>query len=349
MLHVGLYKCSRSKYWYVDIPAALSPTGRRLRKSTGTKNKKVAETIRSKVQDGHLEVLVGFRRIRPYKDFKKDYLDFLEVSKDYSPRTVELYEEVVPRVLEACQWPPTDQELLKYWKGRIEKKEIRPITANKERRAIHAALEWAIARKYLYLNPCSMVPEFELKEGQREVRDDWFTDDEIVKILEHLQKKYHNLVLWAWMTGMRMSECLNLRWEDLDTRVRIMGKGRKVRHIPMSRPMIRILQEIPQEQVGPFPFTRHQVSMAFSRALDSAKIDKGEFHALRDTFARNFILAGGDIYRLAKILGHSSVQVTEKYYAHLVPDDMKTPMDAVEERIVRILSEKSNAGSGDQP
>jgi integrase/recombinase XerD len=68
--------------------------------------------------------------------------------------------------------------------------------------------------------------------------------------------------------------------------------------------------------------------MAFARAVRKSKVCKGDFHALRKTFGRQFILAGGDIFRLSKILGHSSVEVTRKHYAHLVPDDLKAPMDA---------------------
>jgi len=291
------------------------------------------------VQEFGLGALFGETNAPPLKEFLKNYSEFIEVSNSHGERTVELYDEIVPRVLKACTWPPTSQELLRYWKGRIDDKEIRPITANKERRAVHSALQWAVKGGLLSENPCSRVPQFELAEGQKEVKDDWYTDDELQNILEWLPDRYRPLVLWAWATGMRLSECLNLRWEDLDTKVRVKGKGRKVRHLPMSRPMIQILQEIPQVEMGPFPFTRHQVSTAFYRARAQAKINKGEFHALRDTFARNFLLAGGDIYRLSRILGHSSVRVTEQYYAHLIPEDLKAPMDAIlVENLLKTLS-----------
>jgi integrase len=96
-------------------------------------------------------------------------------------------------------------------------------------------------------------------------------------------------------------------------------------------------------EVGPFPFTKDTISQAFRRARRRTGIHKGEFHALRDTFARNFLTRyGGDIYQLAKILGHGSVQTTEKYYAHLVPADLKAPMDAADP--VRFLSDSRGAG-----
>jgi integrase len=45
-------------------------------------------------------------------------------------------------------------------------------------------------------------------------------------------------------------------------------------------------------------------------------------HALRHTFGTRWLQAGGDIYKLSKILGHSSVAVTEAHYAHLLKEDL---------------------------
>ena len=46
-------------------------------------------------------------------------------------------------------------------------------------------------------------------------------------------------------------------------------------------------------------------------------------HALRNNFAKRCILAGMDIYTLSRILGHSSVTVTEKAYLDLTDQDIK--------------------------
>ena len=43
------------------------------------------------------------------------------------------------------------------------------------------------------------------------------------------------------------------------------------------------------------------------------------FHDLRHTFASQWVLKGGDLFKLQKILGHQSVQMTMRY-AHLAPD-----------------------------
>jgi integrase len=53
-----------------------------------------------------------------------------------------------------------------------------------------------------------------------------------------------------------------------------------------------------------------------------AKIPPITPHVLRHTIGTRWLQAGGDIYKLSKILGHSSVAVTEAHYAHLLKEDL---------------------------
>lgn len=54
-----------------------------------------------------------------------------------------------------------------------------------------------------------------------------------------------------------------------------------------------------------------------------------KFHDLRHTFASNFLKNGGKLYDLQKTLGHSTIQVTERY-AHLVPDQLRGKTDVLD-------------------
>jgi integrase/recombinase XerD len=46
-------------------------------------------------------------------------------------------------------------------------------------------------------------------------------------------------------------------------------------------------------------------------------------HDCRHTYASHYFREGGNIFRLSRYLGHSSVQVTEKFYAHMIPADFE--------------------------
>ena len=52
---------------------------------------------------------------------------------------------------------------------------------------------------------------------------------------------------------------------------------------------------------------------SFETLLELAGIQNFRFHDLRHTFASCYMMNGGDLYELAKILGHSSIRMTERY------------------------------------
>lgn len=342
MKYVRLYKPTDSDYWYLDIPPDLSPTGKRLRRSTKTKNKRVANSIRGQVEEGNLAALLGRSgSVRPRMAVESDYFDALEVSDDHSELTVERYRDVIPRVLDDCSWPPRTEELLAHWKGRMEREEIKPITASRERGFVHAFLQWATDRNWIQSNPCSDVPRFRTGRTAREVV---LTDEQVRTLLAEITPKYRLLVRWMWATGMRVSECLALRWADIDRTVRVRGKGRKQRHLPVSDAMEGILGELDRQGERLFPFTRGSVWKAFKRARDRVGISKVSPHDLRHTFATNYLRAGGDIYQLSKILGHATVEITAEQYAHLVPGDLQAGMERLD--VGRILAESPDGGNG---
>jgi integrase len=55
------------------------------------------------------------------------------------------------------------------------------------------------------------------------------------------------------------------------------------------------------------------VEGSFSTVLGLAGIENFRFHDLRHTFASWYMMNGGDLYELAKILGHSNIRMTERY------------------------------------
>lgn len=79
-----------------------------------------------------------------------------------------------------------------------------------------------------------------------------------------------------------------------------------------------------------FPTTRNtqltasNFERSFRLYIKRAKINKNIIpHGLRNNFARRFLLSGGDIYTLSRLLGHSSVTVTEVAYLDLLDNDLR--------------------------
>jgi integrase len=134
------------------------------------------------------------------------------------------------------------------------------------------------------------------------------------------------IVLLALTTGMRVSEIFGLRWSDVMygeglLAVRAKLKGGKMRYVPMLPEVASELKRYPvvisDDRVFPprkgARGARRRLEGSFEDLLKRAKISNFRFHDLRHTFASWYMMNGGDLYELAKILGHSNIKMTERY------------------------------------
>ena len=71
-----------------------------------------------------------------------------------------------------------------------------------------------------------------------------------------------------------------------------------------------------------FPFTRHQVTSAFKRAVRRAGIKDFRFHDLRHTFASYLAMGGANMRTIQELLGHKDMRMTLRY-SHLSPAHLK--------------------------
>jgi integrase len=125
---------------------------------------------------------------------------------------------------------------------------------------------------------------------------------------------------------MRIAEIFGLTWSDVRYRegliaVRSKLKGGKIRYVPMTPELASELQRYPAVIGLPRLFApkkgaqgeRQRVEGSFETVLKLSGIQGFRFHDLRHTFASWYMMNGGDLYELAKILGHSNLRMTERY------------------------------------
>jgi integrase len=140
------------------------------------------------------------------------------------------------------------------------------------------------------------------------------------------------LVLLALNTGLRRGELFNLRWQHVDLankNLTVLGtsaKSGKTRHIPLNTEAHAILdawqkQSISSELVFPSATGSRfdNISSSWEGVLKAAGITKFRFHDLRHTFASKLVMAGVNLYVVKELLGHHSIEMTERY-AHLAPE-----------------------------
>src|SRR5580698_10048856 len=172
-------------------------------------------------------------------------------------------------------------------------------------------------------------------------RDRYLSEDELRKLKQALDEKTYCkgtkrinrtfyrlrlIVLIAVTTGMRVAEIFGLRWSDVMyseglLAVRAKLKGGKMRYVPMLPELAGELRRFPvvinEDRIFPpkpgATSGRQRVEGSFEDLLKRAGIKDFRFHDLRHTFASWFMMNGGDLYELAKILGHSNIKMTERY------------------------------------
>ena len=140
------------------------------------------------------------------------------------------------------------------------------------------------------------------------------------------------MVLLSLNTGMRQGEVFALDWSDINLTQKIITlrsentKSGKTRHIPMNDTVLTLITDW-QSQTGssgfvfPSPKTGGKfdnVKKAWMEVLKSADITNFRWHDMRHDFASKLVMAGADLYVVKELLGHSTIQMTERY-AHLAP------------------------------
>jgi len=208
------------------------------------------------------------------------------------------------------------------------------------------------AFKFFYLN----VMKRDVAKDQRRPRQDKrlpvvFSKAQISAIFEREINKKHSLLLkLAYGSGLRVSEVVNLRKEDLDLSQKILtiknGKGRKARTTILSHKVIEELEQyIKQYGITKWVFTGadpadhlhiRSAQYIFKDALKKSGIEKtASIHSLRHSFATHLLESGYDIVRIRDLLGHSSVRTTERYLQVAITKTLNvvSPLDTLDQKM----------------
>ncbi|SDF30370.1 tyrosine-type recombinase/integrase [Sporolituus thermophilus] len=200
--------------------------------------------------------------------------------------------------------------------------------------------------EYLHKNPMKNITKPKTEKKQMRT----FTAQEIAKMLNCWDKNtfwgYRNYCMFCLLfsTGIRKSEIINLTLADINITndlIRIaQGKGMKERFVPIGKTMKKVLQHylkmreeyLQEEECKWLFFSQRQkkkltpsgLNCLFRRLKQELNLqgEKISCHTWRHTFAKNYLLNGGDIFSLQKILGHSDIATT-KNYLNLTDHEMK--------------------------
>lgn len=325
------------------------PGGRQ--KSRSFRLRKEAEqferyTLDKKHRDEFPEIFDSKTSI-PFSELAKQWLELHskphKAPKSYVKDRGVIFNYLIPHFGDQPSHRITHKQVQEYLVNRLKsgclktKREVSPNTVNRELEIIRKMFNDGVKWGFLTKNPCQAIKKF--KEAPRKI--DYLTENEVKGLLIHCQPKDRALFAMAVYTGMRFGELTNLRRENVDLKNKIVTveigsaerattKSGKIRYIPIATSLLPILKQ--QMAVsGPLVFPsklggdlrRTEVTKAYDSALKKAGVTRHiRFHDLRHTFASHFVMRGGDMMSLKEILGHSDLQMVQRY-AHLAPDHLR--------------------------
>lgn len=195
-----------------------------------------------------------------------------------------------------------------------------------------------------------------IKNVEADIKD-CYTEAEIAKLIKKPKDdcpftEYRSWVVinWVLATGNRISTVINIKIKDVDfednmINVNIQKSKRKTR-IPLQTKLRKILIEYidewlvddngeyiseylfpsSYEDYSSYPISRNQMYKTIAAYNRQRGVFKSSFHLFRHTFAKNWIINGGDLYSLQRILGHSTLDMVTKY-ANLYSEDLKPKVE----------------------
>ena len=358
------YKRGDSPVWWVSYT---DPSGKRIRRSTGTTDRKEADALEAKW------------KLESYR------------SKQWDEQPTRSFEELMVCYLKATEGQKRSQEtdryrvraLRPYFQGRIMN-ELMPAdirgyitarrsdgvtnsTINRDLALLSSAIGFANAeRDWRLPNP---VSGRKLPEPEGRVR--WVTMDEAERLITAAARARRtpflgDFITVALYTGCRKEELLGLEWPRVDLKqclIHLEGKHTKAgkrRSVPLCHEARNALlrragfraEHCP---ASPWVFSHKDGSRggdlrgAFGAACREAGVADFTIHDLRHTCAAWLVSAGAPLAEIRDLLGHSTILMTERY-AHLAPQNLRTTVARFDEsRFGHATENEERAKSESQP
>ncbi|MDR1031889.1 MAG: site-specific integrase [Holosporales bacterium] len=196
-------------------------------------------------------------------------------------------------------------------------------------------------------NPVSKIK----KPSEDNRRSRFLSQEESITLLEELSKvspTVHDIALISLKCGLRAGEVFKLTWNDVDFRngtilIKDTKSGRN-RNAIMTKDVKEMLERRRGLSSGLVFLSRTgeqitEVSDAFTRAVERLGFNEGitdrrqkvVFHTLRHTYASRLVMSGVDLYTVQRLMGHSTISMTERY-SHLAPDHLKKAVSMMEQK-----------------
>lgn len=327
---------------YVDA------SGRQRQYKIGGVDDVTCSAARKKAQQLRSEVVMGgdpgakkalVKSIPLYGELSAKHLDFAKDQKSYADIESCMRVHINPR------WGKTrltdmNSRSMAQWLSEKRASGLAPASVEKLRviigRSFVLGASWDIPGTER--NPTRGIPRTPLNNG----RERFLTPEETARLKAAVagskNPQLQHIVGLLLLTGARLRELLDARWENIDVERRSWfiptSKTGRSRHVPLSTPAILIIEALPRFKncswLVPNPDTKlpyNSIKGAWGTAIKEADLPRLRLHDLRHSAASNMVNGGVDLFAVGKVLGHASYQSTQRY-AHLANDTLLKAVEA---------------------
>ena len=209
------------------------------------------------------------------------------------------------------------------------------------------ALDWEFIDESVLLKARKVK---QLKGENKRLR--YLSDDEIERLLSNCNSYLKPIVITALNTGMRRGEILNLTWDRVDFKNRIIlldkTKNGDRREIPINKTLLNALSGIVRNIKTDYVFYNpetlkpyNEIKRSFNTALKKSHILDFHFHDLRHTFASRLVMAGVDLTTVKELMGHKDIRMTLRY-SHLSQAHLKQAISALDKNYHNFIIDDEN-------
>lgn len=269
------------------------------------------------------------------------------------PRTFDRYVTSLAQLrewLDGKEVQRIDIRLLKQIVSDRQKCHVTNATIRRDMTAISSVLAHCVDNDWIEENPARMIDRSRFKEPR--IKISLPTDDSLALVFAE-KTRFMDMAEFALATGMREDEVASLDYDRVD-RKRLSAtledtKSGRVREVPLSAAALAIIDRQPRHIRSRYVFwcrdgeRFHNVPSRFyakvarvaqKATLNRVAFKRFRFHDLRHLFAVRYLRnQDGSLYDLQQVLGHASIQTTERYLDHLSTDEKKAALHGVAQKV----------------
>jgi integrase/recombinase XerC len=268
------------------------------------------------------------------KKFIEKFIDFLKAEQGVSLHTLRAYSRDLDEFASFLDEKPKDIDYLdiRSYIASLHHRELKKSSISRKLAAIRSFFKYLHREGYVKKNPAKLVSSPKVPKTLPRFLDvdETFSLMDTPKGDTFRPTRDKAMLELLYSSGLRVSELTSLDVVDLDMKesvVRVKGKGRKERIVPIGSKSMEALQNYLPERISlkkksPALFLNNRGGRLTQRSVRRILVNysrminlKGDVgpHTLRHTFATHLLHEGADLRSIQELLGHSSLSTTQKY------------------------------------